>query len=145
MDEIVAGFEVKSVFVTDELDGLYILEAFDCAGMAVGVRPFGLESRGKEIALSCLLVGIEFFLKRAHLEHIHDLYVDLLEIHVLNCCIFLVRKQNFSTIDLRFSNLNLRLNVFSNVVEGRPILDIILQHILQHMQKIRGVILLDLI
>lgn len=131
--------------MTDELDGLYILEAFDCAGMTVGIWSFGLESRGKEVALSCLLISIEFFLKRAHLEHIHNLNVDLLEIHVLNCCIFLVRKKDFSTVDLRFSNLDLHLNVLSNIVEGRPILDIILQHILQHMQKIRGVILLDLI
>lgn len=105
--------------------------------MAVSVELFGLESRCKEVALSCLLIGIEFFLKLTHLEDIHDLYIDLLEIHVLNCCIFLVRKKDLSTVDLCFSDLNLSLNVLSNIVKGRSILDIIFQHILQHMQEIR--------
>ena len=83
-----------------------------------------------------MLIGVELFLKLAHLEHVHHLKIDLLKIHVLNCCVFLVRKKDISTADLCLSNLNFRLNVFSNIVEGRPVLDIVLQHIVQHMQKI---------
>lgn len=84
-----------------------------------------------------MLIGVELFLKLAHLEDVHHLKVDLLKIHVLNSYISLVRKKDLSTADLCLSNFNFRLNVLSNIVEGRSVLDIVLQHIVQHMQKIR--------